>query len=328
MLALIFRTFILFLILFSSWHIHALDLDTNYIRKFSKKNQIRVYTGFRNAGFRLENANITGQTNHVNYEPNARSYIGAGVSFWQLGLSLSLKLPESKSEMEHFGKTNYRDYNLTLITRRYGGNLWYRDYQGLYINNPKELYSDWQKGDPLPQRKDLKYQQIGGDVYWVFFTKRFSINACMKQSERQIKSAGSLMVMSEIQSININADSTIIPNSLVDFFNNYQNLQGINLRTASLSMGYVYCFVHRAFFLCPSIFAGPGFINQKFETGSRWINSNNAFTKIDIKLHFGVNIPKFFAGMKISFSNNISNTKQLEIQNSFSHFNIFGGIRF
>lgn len=324
----IVRLLYLIIALLSAWQVSANGVDSNYIRKFPKKNQIRVYAGYRNAGFRLENQDLSGQSQHISYEPNARSFIGAGVSFWQLGLSLSIKLPDSKNALKIFGRTNYHDYSVALVTRRFGGNLWFRNYQGLYINNPDDVYSNWGNGDPLPQRKDISYKQFGGDAYWVFFTKRFSMNSCMKQSEQQIKSAGSILLMGEAQSIEINSDSTIIPASLLETFNNYRNLQGLTMKTFSLCIGYAYCFVYRSFFLCPSAFIGPGFINQDIDTESRWIKSSNAFTKFDFKLHLGINIPNFFAGMRLSFSNNISNCKQLEIQNSFSHLNIFGGVRF
>ena len=128
---------------------------------------------------------------------------------------------------------------------------------------------------------------------------KFSLKAPFVQNEGQRKSAGSPIVGASFNIFVMDADSSIVPNEVSEYFNPDLYLTDLNILSASVSLGYMYSIVYKKrFFLTLSLIPGLNISAGDYHTDER----NYYSPRINIKLNsmnaIGYNSMKFFTGFQ------------------------------
>lgn len=243
--------------------------DTIYIEEFNTKFIIQPFTAGKNQRISIRDKDR--ENDIINYKPNLNQSIGIVASYKGIRLTLSLKFPENNEDK--YGKTKFTLLQLNMKGRKYGINLYYQDYRGFYLSNPDKFDTTYFAGASFPERPDIKYTSFGFYTYYSF-SKKFSVKAAFQQSERQVKSAGSFMIMLSDRLDRIYTEEDIIPNSHKNDYRDLATFKRGGFNTLLLQPGYGYTFVHDRFYFTPVVFAGGGvqFQNTFSSPGGREFN--------------------------------------------------------
>jgi Domain of unknown function (DUF4421) len=227
------------------------SIDSSYIKRFAKENDIEVYTGIKKTSFRfrqLANDNFISQ--HKLFA-NTSAYTGFTIDYNWLSLDFSKNIPNTSvakqsTSIKVLGIHLHKTHNKFLFeagTDKYKGLI-------LQLNRREQNFEYYD---------DINYRSYFTRITYIFNAEKFSLKAARSFSLLQAKSAGSFMV-------------TVSPFfqrfSLAGGFNEYERsdstfLSEISKKPSSLNLrvsgGYTYNFIFNdgAWSINPGIFAGP-----------------------------------------------------------------------
>lgn len=226
-------------------------IDSSYIKKFDRENDVEVYTGVTKTSFRfrqLANDNFISQ--HKLFA-NTSAYTGFTIDYNWLSLDFSKNIPNTSVAKQstsikalgiHLRKTHEK-FLFEAGTDKYKGLI-------LQINRRQREYEYYD---------DINYRSYFTRITYIFNAEKFSLKAARSFSVLQAKSAGSFM-------------ATVSPFyqrfTLKGGFNENEKsdsafLSEISKKPSSLNLlvsgGYTYNFIFDdgEWSINPGIFAGP-----------------------------------------------------------------------
>jgi hypothetical protein len=303
--------------------------DTNYIESFHNDLIVRLYSGEKTHSLDLSDLN---SPYHLKYLPNGYFNLGAGVNFRSFGLSLATKVPIfQNSEFKH-GETKRLGIQSYIYSSKFTVDLLTSFLKGYYLVNSSTHLASYTK-DQDYQRPDISSANIGISVNYIFNNSRFSYRAAFNDTERQRKSAGSLIAGGSIISYRTEADSSIVPREIdPKFFLKSRDISKTGVLAFNANIGYAYSLV----FLRNGIFTlsyilGTGIQDNTFgrEIDSeinRWRFSMNHSGRIGIGYRFN----RYYLRIGIIRSTQYTNLKynDLGIGNGTNFMQISLGKRF
>jgi hypothetical protein len=327
------NSFYIFILYFSFLHLHAQDEDgeilhaiqkgynpeyrVNYFNKMILKTEI--YTDIDN--FYIPKLNYTDDAQSA-FVPNTIFKTKFSFDYKFIGLFISFSpdfFPGNSIDLSK-GKTKTLDLSFKFFYNdRLRQEVVYKKIAGFYLENPNN-------GLPIELFPDLEIETLGGKIFYII-NNNFSYRAFETLTERQIKSAGSI-----IPSISF-YNNNLITNKKSD---TELYLTRIKSYDAIIQVGYMYNYVlSKKWFSTLGFDPGIGInkstsfflnpINQEITNKS----SFNINLNFDASIAFGYNNKNFFSGVKLNYKNIEYNTiSNAEIINSKVNFGIFAGFRF
>lgn len=308
----------------------SLQQATNRV-SYSDKLGIYLYGITKYSNFQFKEA---GQRNDsvLRYSPNGNFNLGAGFSYKWLGIGVAFNLGFINNDDELKGETNSLDLQVDLFSNRlfFNGNLQY--YKGYYWNNPQVYYPDWNINDSLLVRPDISTVTLGVKGIYIFNHDRFSFKAAYQYSERQLKSAGSMLLGARFSLYGIDADSSFIPTHLHEFYSNSTDIVGISSLSLGASFGYTYTFILGKYvFINALLMTGINsqFISTQDINDEELESGAKLSTNLTFRMAVGINKPKVYYGMSF-FADSflIRNPNETELSYSYGKFRIYYGRRF
>lgn len=233
-----------------------------------------------------------------------------------------------RDEIKH-GKTVYIDMQAQMIQPKFAGYAYYKKYSGFYMAKPNNIFSDWDDTKPHPLRGDIKLKNIGGEAYYIFNDKQYSLSAATKLTERQKKNAGTALLMYDISYIGLHADSSLIPSNQNQFYNKMRGLHGGDFFLTNFLVGYSYfAVIKKYFYLTPFIFAGPGYIEKKMYVDSGSLKTKELMLRSNFRLRAGYNGSSILAGIIFDENVYLMPEKEVKFQSSIFTLTVFSGYRF
>ena len=221
----------------------------------------------------------------------------------QIISELENKLGRTVEDEETYGKSEYFELQFNYLGRKIGFDLNLHRYKGFYLANPEDFDDSWHKSDPYPQIPNLNVLGADFNLFYIFSGDRLSLSASFDQSERQLKSAGSFMLMFSSSYLLIYSDEKLIPLSQQPYYGSAADFDGGSFSTVALSPGYAYTFLAYNFYFTPMIFAGPGYQWKTFFINGNEDKSSNITTKIHLRASLGYNFDDFFSNLSILLDN-------------------------
>jgi hypothetical protein len=308
-----------------SFSLFSGNYDSLYVKKFKQKFTVRFGISTKNLSFTLSPLKKADTLNAspIIYRPNIYSYFNIGGSWKFLGGSISFKIPKPAEDVRIHGKTNYADFRFGLMKKRFASSVYIKQYQGFYIDKPVTVFPEWQVGQPYPQRSDIVYTSFGIEGYYVFKWKKYSLNAAFRQSEKQLKGAGSFMLKGDYSYIGIESDSTLIPYTQAQYYNEMRGLRSSGFISGVISGGYTYVFIlGKNWFFSPFLFTGFGYQAKGFMIDDTFIKNKTLFAFTDFKLNGGFNGNRFFSTFVFDAENYFMNEKEISLQTTGAIFDI------
>lgn len=236
---------------------------------------------------------------NLDYQPNTTLNFGIGATAKGFTLNLAYGFDVLNEDVGK-GTTKYLDLQSHVYTRKYVIDFFGQFYNGLYLNNTKDLNPESEV--PFYLRPDIRLRLFGVSFQEVMNARKFSYAAPFVQNEYQKKSAGSFLIGGETSFIYATADSSFIPSFLNDSL--FQEFNGIMQLTSfqfGPSAGYAYSIIVRKhLFITASVnlsllIASTAYELDEDESFQEWQFNPNFSSRIAI----GYNSPKWYLGAQL-----------------------------
>lgn len=298
--------------------------DKTYIQEFHELNSIMPFISRNNMSFTLRNKNA--KSVRIVHKPNTSFSIGAEVANRNNRFSMSVNLPNS--DIDKYGNSRITHISYGTKMRRILMNIYYLKYKGLYLDHPERYYSGWKKDMPYPLKEDLRVTILGFNAT-VAMSNNFSFKAAFQQSERQLKSAGSIMITVSDRLLHFRneSDSSIIPFNEINLFPELKNIQRGTFNTVGVQPGYGYTYVWNDFYIAPVLFLGGGLQFQNYLTTKHNIGLKLT-PLVNFKNSTGYYYQNYYARFVYAFEMNRAKFKSSTLSTNFHSFEICAGFRF
>ncbi|MBC8034719.1 MAG: DUF4421 domain-containing protein [Chitinophagaceae bacterium] len=220
--------------------------DTSYYKSYTNLITARYFFSQKYTSITVQ-GKTTGD--RLQYRPNTNLNMGVGFTYGWFTLNLAFTFPLLNSGDEEKPETKYLDLQSHIYTSKFIVDVVANRYRGYYLA-PKGTASP--EGSDYYQRPDMKVWHIGVSGYKVLNWKKYSFRAAMQQNEWQQKSAGSILVGAEIYYGRLRTDSSIIPKTFQENFdqNDITSVRAIDIGPGA---GYAYTLVlSKSFYLMGS----------------------------------------------------------------------------
>ena len=270
--------------------------NADYIKDYSNLLNIYLYGKIKYDRFNMRDKE-SGKT--IKYSPNDQLNLGFGFLYKWLGVGIAINFPFINHDNDKYGKTTRLDCQTNMYLQSFVIDAYYLYYKGYYIENPKELFTDWNP-DTSYIRPDIKTNSLGASVIYVFNNKKFSYQASFYCNRLQKKSAGSLLLGPIFSFYKMQADSSIVPYSIRDDFSENFDLQKTSILNFGITFGYAYTFVIlKHIFLTASLTPSVMYknYNLKPESQKEYKSSSHLSLGLQIRCALGYNGKKNFFGI-------------------------------
>lgn len=306
--------------------------DYDSVRSIYVKEFPDYFNGQILATDRLLILNLIGreaEKRRINYAPNDRGYIGLAAYIFDIGIGLSVKVPAAfERDKDRYGSTDFVDLQGNIYGEKWCFDGTFQKYEGFFLNNAVDITPGFESGDNFPQRSDLGVMNIILNGIHIFNHQKFSFRSGFNQADKQIKSAGSPILLLSASRFSINADSVLIPDNVAEDFGNLSSMVGGRFITISVLPGYAYNLVFRDLFVNLNATGGVGLQHQKLDLE----NDSRAKYAIEPKFNFraalGYDNERFFAGASFLLQRSTINMDGMRINNIAGNYKFFVGYRF
>ncbi len=195
---------------------------------------------------------------NVRYSPYKGIGAGIGIFYRSLGVWVGTRVAGEKSDGLQF------DLQLNSFGQKFIGDFYLQYHNGFELLNAREhdvVSQNLRAGD---YRGDMRSLNYGMTLNYMLNWKKFSARAAFIQTEKQKKSAGSILVGGSLGNLRFVADSSIIP-----FSENRYPEEGLRAglyRSFAANIGYSHSFVFGNFwFTNITLGTGLGGVYWKYE---------------------------------------------------------------
>ena len=299
--------------------------DTNYISNYGNEIAVRLvavnkynYFRFRD---RINNTRLL-------YRPVRDVSLGVGVSYKWFALDITFALGlRNNSEFEN---TRSFDFQGRMYSSKQFISATIQYYQGYKLSNIAGVDENVKVSEESGRREDIRSINFGLQYMYAFNYTRFSMKAPFVFNEVQRKSAGSPILGAGFNMFVMDADSSVVPTEIADYFEPGLHLKDLNVLSASISLGYMYTFVYKKhFFLTLSLIPGINLNGGDFFTDARNYIDPHINLKLNSMNAIGYNGRRFFVGFNLladSFFSRLD--KKLIAEIGHGKLSFFVGYRF
>ena len=297
-------------------------IDTAYIEDYHDMFTLRTIAVVRYNNFTLKD-NISGA--QMQYGINDNLSMGLGLSFKSIGIEYQQKI---------YGNS----YQYALATggnsRRFIYDIYGRYTKG-FRSHDRYLTGDTLLGKPVWDyiyRPDVTNYNAGFNFLYVSNNKQFSSSAPYSFTQRQKKSAGSLLIGTYALVYGLTADTVMFPDSLRKSFQPELQFKNASSYTWGISCGYTYTLtIGKHWYL--NISTVPGLSFQGFYSTNAY--DYTPYQKVSVgltlqsKFSFGFNKKLNYLGLCYAANNYfINNDSKSSLNYKFSSIRIYYGHRF
>jgi Domain of unknown function (DUF4421) len=257
------------------------DADSNYVRKHTLPNDLRLFYGMQGNNISLGSTNDGSTSVNGNIYTNTNDYIGIGITYKWLDGDLSFSLP---------GTTYLNEERSNLTQFRLSGSYTQRKiiFRGYFSDSKGVVVSG--EDDEFQTTPSLHERKLGLQVTYVFNSSRYSYRASLYQSEIQMKTAGSFLFRLEPFYRNLGGQSgSMIPVAFdtPERFGDQVGLEYIKAPGILFMPGYGINFVipDSRLFISPMVFAGVGAAFNSYQSQ----NGKNSYTNVEYAANFNLN---------------------------------------
>jgi hypothetical protein len=278
----------------------------------------------RRLAFELDNPSAPG-LGSLRFLPNNSFSAGVGAHLFDVSFELTAAIPVDELDQARYGESHTRDLSAAISGTNWSIDGVLRNYSGFYLSNPDAVPPGT---ETFPIRPDIELSDIGVYGIYAFNKNKYSLWSSYSHSERQLKSAGSVLLVGAVTSTHLFADSIVMSPQLLQRINVVTTFADFRTTTLALGTGYSYSFIYERLFFNISFSLGPAhhWIHYKgLDDMQHYDIAINSYT--DTRVAFGFNGDKFFGG--ISFVNQSMSTKieEVRIQTQTMAFRMVAGYR-
>jgi hypothetical protein len=300
------------------------SIHAQYVKTY--RDHFMVWPVFkrRRLAFDLERRGENAES--LRFLPNNSFSMGIGAHIFDVTFELSAAIPLDEKNIARYGESTSRDLGASVGGSNWGIDGMIQKYKGFYAANPDVIPLS---SEPYPVRPDISMSHTGVLGIYAFNKNKYSLWSSYSHTERQLKSAGSLLLAGAVSSFRLQADSVVLsPESLLRL-GATTSFRDMRSTTLGIGPGYGYSLIYGRLFFNLSLSVGPAH-HWIFYRGNDGLDhydiALNSYT--DSRVSFGFNGDNFFSS--ISFVNQTTTTKveDVFVNTETMAFRLVAGYRF
>ncbi|MFL5762615.1 MAG: DUF4421 family protein [Bacteroidia bacterium] len=281
-----------------SLHIYK-HIDTTFIEDYRDLFTAKLITVVRTNKFSVKD---NASQNSLEYGINTNANFGLGLSLKGIGFEFQWNPPGLNNDDYVYGKSAQLSFATNANGRKFIYDVYYKYNQGYHTTGTYKVPVDTGFVYKHIYRADIKNTDIGGELVYVFNNKRFSSSAPYNLSQKQKKSAGSLLLGTFGSYYSIEADSSIFPDSVKSLFREEIQFKSAGSITWGVSCGYTYTLLFgRKKNWFANVYTLPGLAVQQYYSVSPNGQETHAKTSVGGSLEgrasLGYNRRNYFIGI-------------------------------
>ncbi|NOT74156.1 MAG: DUF4421 family protein [Cyclobacteriaceae bacterium] len=319
-------TSLLFLLLFisiSSYGQRNDSLRNIYVERFPDHFFIWPVLKQRSTSFEVEQKH--NRSNNLIFKPNNSYGAGFGLYLFEIGAEVTFSVPIQEYKNELYGETKATDFQLNLLSKHWGADVFYQRYSGFYVSDPNRSIP---RNTPFPQRPDMVTDNVGVNGIYMFNRNKFSLRSAYNFAERQKKSAGSFLLTGTFNSFHLKADSAIYGKDYEAEFGSDAAVSDFQSLTFSIAPGYTYTVVIKKFFINASFSVGPAVRTLDYIVKDERQVSTGVDGFTDYRGSIGYNGDRFFGGISFISQKRGVTFDEAKLTSVSSTFKFLIGYRF
>lgn len=300
------------------------SLRNHYIQEYP--DHFFVWPVLKQRSLTFDVSDRNNRIRRVEFIPNSRFSMGAGVYLFELLVEVAFAVPLGEESYRLYGETEARDWQINMLSKKWGADVYYQKYEGFYKKDSRVTI---RPGEPFQQRPDLQTRNFGLSGFYVFNHRRFSLRSSFNFADRQLHSAGSLIVYGTINSFKTLEDSVLLSPSVQADIGPGSAFSKLKYVTLSVAPGYSHNFIWRKFFLNTTLVTGPAhhWIVYRNEQGDLQYDISINSTAV-LRLALGYSNDRWFCGTSFSSQARIVKYENVRVSNNTNLFRIQVGYRF
>ena len=152
----------------------------------------------------------------INYIGNSNHVSGISLDYDIIGFAFGYRSVPSGNKRT--GNTDYFDLGLNINTRGLRFENSWKRYTGFYDNNTKNYTTPFNDTIPYVQFPTMNIRVVKSKLIYSFNKRKFALGAAYANAKRQLKGAGSWIIVGNFYSLNMYSDSSIIPLPLRKYY--------------------------------------------------------------------------------------------------------------
>ncbi len=309
--------------------------DTNYIRTFPDKFIVTLGQSYREYDFTFSQLMSTDTLGWGAPQLKAGTNWSPGVSidFDKISLSFGLGKSEATDDQIHkYGTTTHKAVNLSFSAYRFRVESSYRNYKGFYYPNSR-MYDTlaFDSTGVFLQNPSMNVRSLRVKTIFIFNKKHFSYSSAYYNTQRQLKSAGSFLLLNNIYQNLLTTDSSFIPSSAQSLFLEYGKLNYFKVSGISIGPGYSYNLVlWKTLYANATFTSGLDFQHRTIKTsqGSEPADYWKVGVANDFRIAIGLNGKRWFYSITGRYDINKYNSNQIKVTTTYFAGDINLGYRF
>lgn len=266
-----------------------------------------------------------------NINPNSGTDVRISADYKALSVWWTFSPSSFSNNKDQAQKGSSSGFSLgtSLIYSHWFHYLSWRFIKGFYIDNTKDFIPTWQTGDAYIKKPELYYTCLEGSSGYKFNPK-FSLRSLTSQTERQLKSTGSVFVSGNYRYYEtLDKSGPMVSNDSIDYVEESVNFE------LGLDIGYYHTFVvKQKFYISMGVSPGLGFVVSGVQKNSvpenKTIRTHHNFIfRLASRITLGYNGERVFSGIYGDFSGGDFFNTDVPIYNTDfkSLFQVFIGCR-
>jgi hypothetical protein len=202
-----------------------------------------------------------------------------------------------------YGNTIATDYQIRFYLKKWNLESFYQTYQGYYLANSGDAFSNYNWGNPRYQLPNMQTQHYGLVATYKFNFENFSSSAGFDQFERQKSSGGSWLLSVAADFFSFSNPGTFVPSALSGQYGDFEQFNSGKISTLALGFGYGYdLLIYTKFFLAAQGVVSTGATSETLgQTTGNPVYSSGAYSpEIHAKAAVGYNGEHFIASIRIN----------------------------
>jgi hypothetical protein len=317
-----------------SIHRYKNTIDTNYIRKYPDRFIVTLSQSYRAYDIRFTQTMNQDSLNHgaPQMMADANVVTGVAIDFDKISFSFGLRsAPPSDDVIRKKGKTKYTSLGLSFSFYRFRFECSYRRYNGFYDNQSPLYMPGYDTAGVFYQNPSMDVRSMRVKSLFIFNKRRFSYSAAYFNTQRQLKSAGSLLIVSNLYDYWFSADTSLIPPVSRPFYDQYRFMNSYRVQGFSVGPGYSFNLVFfKTFYINATLTSGFDFQHRKITTSdnsyelSKW----KVGAAADFRVALGLNGKRLFSSItyRVDYNSYVNTGMHIEPRYHSFDFNI--GYRF
>lgn len=308
--------------------------DTNYVRKYPDRFIVTLSQSYRQYDIRFFQTFAMDTTGagapQMIADANASS--GLSIDFDKISFSFGIKTyPSTPADIQKKGKTQLTSYSLSLGAYRFRFEGSYRNYHGFYDYKTPIYDTTFKSTGIYFQNPSMDVRSMRVKTLFIFKKRKFSYNSAYFNTQRQLKTKGSWLIVNNLYDYRFKSEFSFIPDSTRKYFGQYADLNYFRVQGISLGPGYSWNLViFKTLYFNMTLTSAFDFQHRTYNTLSN--TYNDKFWKVgaagDARFALGLNGKRMFTSVTFRMDYHSYVSQNLRIEPRYKSVDFNFGYRF